>query len=262
MLGAHYGWWAEAWTGWHLIGSLGPADAAATVTAFLHGRVGVRRLLGKAVRWRTGCFPWTLAIGGPTLLLVAGLTAVRASGAAWPTFGQLTQVPEYSHLNVPVLLGAEILFYGFGEELGLAWLRLPRMATRSGLLLASLGLSVPWAVWHLPSLLSSDTFTAMGPALLGGWFFTLITGSVLLAFLFQVSRGSVLVVAVFHGLLDVAMVNAAVTGNAIAVQGAMVTIAGLVAAIWLWGSGRSSKISRPHPRSSRPSRGLRFDLPS
>lgn len=234
LLGAHYGWWNQAWAGWHLLGGLGPAVAALTVTCLVRGRTGVRHLLGAAIRWRAGWLAWTLAIGGPLILMCVGVIAVRASGQDWPSFARLTHVSEYSHLGLLALLGAEILFYGFGEELGWRGFALPRMATRSGLLLGALSLSVPWALWHLPLLLTNDTYSAMSPLLLGGWFFSLMTGSVLLAFLWKVSGGSVLIVAVFHGLLDVAMVNTAITGNAVSVQGAVVSMMGVAAAVWLW----------------------------
>lgn len=236
LMGAHYGWWGQAWAGWHLVGGLGPALAALTVTGFAQGRTGLRHLLAAATRWRAGWFAWTLAVGGPLFLMGAGILAVRAGGQDWPSLDRLTHVSEYSNLSLLALLGAEVLFYGIGEELGWRGFALPRMATRSGLLLGALSLSVPWALWHLPLLLINDTYSAMSPLLLGGWFFSLMTGSVLLAFLWKVSGGSVLVVAVFHGVLDVAMVNTAITANAVTAQGAVVSIMGVAAAIWLWRS--------------------------
>jgi membrane protease YdiL (CAAX protease family) len=247
MVGAHYGWWGHVPPVWHLLGSLGPALAAVIVTRHRLGNAGIRELFTRATRWRAGWLAWSLAVVGPAALVVVGVVAVRVETSHVPAWGQLTDVPEFSHLGLPLLLAVEILFYGFGEELGWRGFALPRMAAGHGLLWASILISIPWGLWHLPLLLVSDTYSSMSPLLLLGWFASLTTGSVLLAFLFKASGGSVLVVAVFHGLLDVAMVNAAMTGNAIAVQGSLVTIAGAAAAVLLW---RTRDRAVPGPRAS------------
>lgn len=51
----------------------------------------------------------------------------------------------------------------------------------------------------------------------------------LLAWLARLGRGSLPVLAVFHGLLDVAMVNEGVSPLALTVMGVLVTVAGVFA---------------------------------
>jgi membrane protease YdiL (CAAX protease family) len=237
LVGARLGWWEGVSPYWHLVGSLGPALAALLVTA-ASGGTALRSLLAGMTLWATPSRAWMAAVGGPLLLLLTGGAYVGLTGGALPAWAEVSRVPEYPALGFLAILAAEVVFYGFGEEVGWRGFALPRMMRRWGALRASLLLSLPWALWHLPLLLTNETYSSMNPGLLLGWYLSLLTGSVIVTWLYRLSKGSILVLAVFHGLLDVAMVNAAITQEAMTVQGALVTLWGLWAAWRLWREGR------------------------
>lgn len=243
LLAAHYGWTGAAPPALHLLGSLGPALAALLVTARL-GPGARGDLRARLTRWRVGWQPWAFAVGGPLALLAAGLTVHLIVGGAWPGWPALTRVAEYLGLPLAGLILAELVFYGYGEEVGWRGFALPRLEARFGPLWAAVLLALPWALWHLPLLVRNGTYAAMGPALLGGWFLSLLTGSVLMAWLSHLARGSLLVLAVFHGLLDIVMVNEGVSQVALSSMGALVTLWGLAAAWALGHLGRNGRAGR------------------
>ncbi|MFB9990415.1 type II CAAX prenyl endopeptidase Rce1 family protein [Deinococcus oregonensis] len=212
----------------HLLGSLGPGLSALMVAAWL-GRNDLMTLVRGLFRWRVGWWPWAFAILGPVLVLLVGLGVAALLGQPWPPVQALLRVAEYPHLGGVALVLAEVVFYGYGEEVGWRGFALPRLIPRFGPIWASVLLSVPWALWHLPLLLRNETYTSMNPALLAGWFISLLTGAVLMSWLYQQTRGSLLTLAVFHGLLDVVMANEGASQLALAAMGALVTVWGVFA---------------------------------
>ncbi len=55
----------------------------------------------------------------------------------------------------------------------------------------------------------------------------MLTGSILMAWLYNSTGGSILMVAIFHGLLDLGMINRAVSLEALNVMGMLYTIWGI-----------------------------------
>ncbi|WP_027480690.1 type II CAAX endopeptidase family protein [Deinococcus pimensis] len=232
LLTAHLGWRDAAPASLHLFGSLGPAFAAFVVAASL-GRDAWRDLTSRLWRWRVGWWPWAFAVLGPVVLLAVGVSVSALLGSGWPSWPELFRVEEYATLGTLAVLAVEIVFYGFGEEVGWRGFALPRLITRFGPLRAAVVLSVPWALWHFPLLLRNETYASMNPAALVGWYVSLLTGSVLMTWLSLRAQGSLLVLAIFHGLLDVAMVNEGVSPWGVQAMGALVTVWGVVAAFAL-----------------------------
>lgn len=228
LLAAHPGWGPPATPYLHLLGSLGPATAALVVAACLGGKE-FSALWQRLGRWRANRVAWAFAVLGPVLLLLTGLLVDALAGREWPSLEQVLHVDEYPQLGPLALIAAEVLFYGYGEEVGWRGFALPHLIDRFGPVWASVLLSLPWAVWHLPLLLRNETYTSMNPALLLGWFFSLLTGALLMTWLYGLGGGSLPVLAVFHGLLDVAMVNAAMSPLALTIMGAVVTVWGVFA---------------------------------
>lgn len=231
LVAAHAGLLADAPSELHLLGSLGPAVAALLVSSIAHPP-DVRALLSGMMRWRASPFAWAFAVLGPTLLLAAGL-GVTAVNDARPSLGAALHNAEYPALGPLALAAAQIVFYGFGEEVGWRGFAYPKLKARFGPLWGAALLSIPWAAWHLPLLLRNETYAFMNPALLAGWYVSLLTGSVLTAWLYERSGGSLLVLAVFHGLLDIAMVNEATSPLGLTVTGALVTLWGMLATVAL-----------------------------
>jgi hypothetical protein len=98
-------------------------------------------------------------------------------------------------------------------------------------LIASLLLTVGWALWHLPLFLYRPGYTTMDAAGVVGWLFSLLTGSVLLTWLYNESRGSILVVAIFHATVDVAFTSSVASTSVVNITGALITLWGLIVLI-------------------------------
>ena len=151
---------------------------------------------------------------------------------------------EYPALSRPVYWLANILFCGFGEEIGWRGFALPRIQARRTALTSALLLSAAWAAWHIPLFAFCAGMSAMGPPGIAGWLFSLVTGSILLTWLFNRSGGSVLAVALFHGVLDLVMTSP-VKGALPSIMSAILTLWGLAIPILL---GRANLSRSPRVR--------------
>jgi uncharacterized protein len=233
---ATYGWWGDARSAspyWHLAGSLGPAAAALTVARVAEGPAGLGALVGRLGRWRVGLRWWAAAVLGPLAVYAGAALAAAAMGVRGPEPRLLFCVAEYPAFGPILVLVAEVVGYGYGEEVGWRGFAQARLEARWGAAGAVVVLSALWALWHLPLLVTNATYRAMGPLGLVGWYASLLTGAALMAWLYRGARESVLVVAVFHGLLDVVMVNAGVSPAVVPVMGALVTVWGVAAFVAL-----------------------------
>ncbi len=216
-LGVHFGWFDSAPNWIALLGALGPAVAALVVTHAVAGQMGQVSLLRRLTHWRVG-MGWWLASLGPLLLFAAAVFALALTG---------NPVSSVSFTGFALL---QSLMHGFGEEIGWRGFALPRLQSRFNALVSSVLLSVVWAGWHLPALLTNPTYQQLGLGGLIGWYFSLLTGSVLLTWLYNGTNGSLLVVSVFHTLLDVSTIN---QGPLVAnIIGAAITVWGIAALVW------------------------------
>ncbi len=224
---AFFGWTAPVSAYIPLLGAFGPMLAAVIVSSLTEGSAGRSRLTNGLTRWRVGWW-WLAALAPLGLMLVAAL-GVRLLGGPFPVLGVTTFALVQS------------VMHGFGEEIGWRGFALPRLQMRHNALVASVILSVLWAGWHIPLLISNETYRQMGAFGLVGWFFSLLIGSVLLTWLFNGSGGSVLIVAVFHTLLDLSTIgHGPVVAN---IVGALVTVWG-VAVLMLTGAEHLSKVGK------------------
>ncbi|MBD0328075.1 MAG: CPBP family intramembrane metalloprotease, partial [Pyrinomonadaceae bacterium] len=211
----------------HLAGALGPMASAFLVTALAGGSAGVGELLRRVFRWRVGLGWWVVAVVGTPILFLVAAVICRLLFGGWPDLGQFGRSEEFAFLGLLPYWLANILFYGFGEEVGWRGFALPRLQTgmRSALA-AALILGLFWAAWHIPLFSFAMGFKSMGLVEIPGWFFSMLIGSVLLAWLYNSTGGSVLIVAIFHSTLDISITSPA--GPQLTnVMGALVTIWGL-----------------------------------
>jgi membrane protease YdiL (CAAX protease family) len=208
----------------HFVGGLGPALAGIIMTATHDGRRGLRLMW---LRITTGPGRWLIfAIAAPAsaYLVAVGLAAavgvhvdLRLTGAS----------EEFSSLPVAVYWLANLVFYGFGEEIGWRGFALPRLQRRRSALAASMWLAVLWGLWHIPLFFFSAGLGTMPLVGLIGWAASIVTGSVLCTWLFNSTRGSIAVLAVFHAALDI-FIGSPTGGDVVAnVMGAFVVIGAL-----------------------------------
>ncbi len=128
-----------------------------------------------------------------------------------------------------------LLFYGFGEEIGWRGFAQPTLRSRGSALRAALVVSVIWAVWHLPLFGITATYRAMPAVGFLGFFLSIVAASLVLAWLYLL--GGILVAAVFHAVFDIATTTPTTTALIPTVMGAAITVAALAVIPSLWRAG-------------------------
>jgi len=208
----------------HLVGGLGPMLAAMIVTSLTEGQSGLTRL---AKRCAAGGLWIVIAIlipAGLFLLAIAIIKTVYGAPIEWGSVGRTTEFPE---LPRSIYWLANVVFYGFGEEVGWRGFALPRLQSHASALRASLLLAVGWAGWHVPLFAFSAGLSTLGLPGAGGWFMSIVLGTILLTSLFNSSGGSIAAVALFHATLDI-FISSPVAAPLPNVMGALLTVGALL----------------------------------
>jgi membrane protease YdiL (CAAX protease family) len=211
----------------HALGAVGPIAAGIILTAWECGGSGVRELISRMVRWQGNVLWIVVAIVAPLLLLIVAAVAgalFADEALTLKGIGLSSEFPQFSPL---LFFLYNVFSFGYGEETGWRGYALPRLQARHSALVATLLLTVGWAIWHIPLFFYRPGYTGMGIAGIAGWFFSLLTGAVLLTWLFNQSRGSILVVALFHAAVDVAFTSRVSSEFIINGAGAIITIWGI-----------------------------------
>lgn len=193
------------------ISALAPLASALLVTARIGGATGVRRLLGRLLRWRVALRWYVVALFGLPAL------AVIAIGLASLLTGQL---PDLSNSYVdrvlpklpgplgPWLLLPAFLLYSIvttiPEEVGWRGFALPRAQQQYGPLRASLLVGVLWGLWHLPLFFSPDT--AQSGISFPLFLALTVSSSFLFTWVFDRSGGSLLMVVLLHSSFNASTV--------------------------------------------------------
>jgi len=208
----------------HFVGGLGPALAGIIMTATHDGRRGLGLL------WRrvtTGPGRWLFfAIAAPATAYVVAISVAAAFGVH-VDLALTGASEEFSSMPVAAYWVANLVFYGFGEEIGWRGFALPRLQRRRSALAASMWLSLLWGLWHVPLFFFSAGLGTMPLIGLVGWAASIVTGSVLCTWLFNSTKGSIAVLALFHAALDI-FIGSPTGGDVVAnVMGAFVVIGAL-----------------------------------
>ncbi len=213
----------------HYLIPFGPMIAAIIVTRVSEGPDGLRVLFARMTRWRVGAGWILFPILAPILAFAAAAVVAPMFGAPRTDFRQLGVVNFLPYLGIGAWL-LWLLSFGIGEETGWRGFALPRLQASRSALTATLLLSVPWAVWHVPSLLYLGNIKSLG-ILLPGFFIGLVVGGIVYTWLFNSTGGSVLMVALLHASLNFVTAsragegaNAAVVSMAFVVWGILVIV--------------------------------------
>lgn len=197
------------------------------MTGIVAGRVGVADVLRRTVAWR-GRVGWlAVAVLGPLALYAVAVVVARVVEGSWPDLSRFGAGTEYPALPLAVFWVANLVFYGFGEEVGWRGFAQPVVARRRSALGAALVVSVIWAGWHLPLFGITATYRAMPAIGFVGFALSMVAGALVLAWLYLHSRGSILVVAVFHAAFDITITTPSTTTLIPTLMGAVITIAAL-----------------------------------
>lgn len=180
---------------------LGPALAGVVMAAATEGRPGVRRLLGRLVRWRVGVSWYLVVLVGVPLVMLLGTMVYAVAWPDWTGLGGPASLLSYAITFLLVTVFGGPLF----EEIGWRGFALPHMQRALGPLVASLVLGVLWALWHLPEfLVPSWAASSGGGGLSGIVLFTLtaITFTVVISWVFNNTRASLLLAVLLHASID------------------------------------------------------------
>lgn len=214
----------------HAIGGLGPLIASFLTTWIFLKKDGVKKLLVKCIQVKPLIY-LTIALFSPFVLaFMASLISYFMNKTTIHLSGLLTtkEFPEWSILT---FFFYNLLFFGFGEEVGWRGFALPRLLNKSNALTASILLTLFWALWHLPLFFYRPGYTTMEWTGMLGWVFSLLTGSVLLTWLYNSSRASILICAVFHSTIDIAFTSEIADKSSMNYMGFLITIWGILTII-------------------------------
>jgi CAAX protease family protein len=182
------------WLG-HIFGSAGPAFIVAWAVG---GRVGMRDLARRCLRWRVDLRWYAGALLGMpvgTILLASifyGTEPISLLVQKW-TFLFTTVLP---HL---ILI---IIFSNVAEEIGWTGFLLDRLQKRFAPLKAAFLTAIPFALFHVPGYIVEEG-AAMAPIILGVLFLPQLASRVLVACLYNGTNRSILLVGIFHCAFNV-----------------------------------------------------------
>ena len=200
------------------------------VVAATHGRAGVRDLARRSLRWRVGLKWYLVALLGlpiATLLCASalfGLAPLRALVDRWQLLFTLV-VPMLLFRVVVLNLTEEIGWMGFLQDL---------LQESYGPLKASVLVTIPFALWHLPSWMLELGFTiaqlhlALAVTVLFG--VSHLTARVFEMWLYNNANRSVLLVTLFHSTFNTTVSPRGFGGEFIPSGAALLIATGVVAA--------------------------------
>jgi membrane protease YdiL (CAAX protease family) len=176
---------------------VGPSVGGILLTGLVYGRAGLRELLSRLLRWRTGARWYAVALLPAPLLAAAVLSALSLTS---PVF---TTDDKAAVLLSGIAAGLTTVF----EELGWTGFAVPRLRLRYGVVTTGLIVGLLWGAWHfLVNVWVSGTYCgALSLALfLPLYFFSgvaqLTAYRVLLVWVYD-RTGSLLVATLMHASL-------------------------------------------------------------
>jgi uncharacterized protein len=211
----------------HGLGGLGPFIASFLTTWIYYRKEGMRQLLKKCLQIKPFIY-LAIALFGPFLLLFLAAMINSLVSKTPINLSELLTVNEFPNFNLLTFFIYNIVFFGFGEEIGWRGFALPRFQKKFNALTSSIILTFFWALWHLPLFFYRPGFTTMNFAGILGWLFSLLTGSILLTWLFNSSKGGILLCAVFHSTIDIAFTADLADKNIFNYMGFLITVWGIL----------------------------------
>lgn len=214
----------------HGLGGLGPLIASFLTTWIYNKQEGVKQLLKKCLQVRPLMY-LAIALLSPFLLaFIASIINYFADKAPINLSGLLSY-KEFPNFNLLTFFIYNLIFFGFGEEVGWRGFALPRFQDKFNALTSSIILAVFWAIWHWPLFFYRPGYISMDVAGISGWIFSLLTGSFLLTWLFNSSRASILICAVFHSTIDIAFTADLASKDISNYMGFLITVWGVLTII-------------------------------
>jgi uncharacterized protein len=211
----------------HAFGGLGPLIASCLTTWIFLKKEGLKKLLAKCLQIKPFIY-LVIALFSPFILAFFALLISYFIDKYPINLSELLRIKEFPQFNLLTFFIYNVIFFGFGEEVGWRGFALPRLQNKFNALTASIVLTVFWALWHLPLFFYRSGYMTMGMTGIFGWFFSLLTGSILLTWLYNSSRASILICAVFHSTVDIAFTADFANKNIMNYMGFLITVWGIL----------------------------------
>lgn len=210
----------------HALGAFGPMIGGLYASYRFKGLTGLGRLIFNSVV-PTSLLFLLVALLSPFLLEFLAACLQYFQSGVFPDLSKVGLSKEFPEFGMPAFFFYNLLFFGFGEEVGWRGFALPVLQSRYNALASSIILAGFWALWHWPLFLYRPGYMSMDLVGATGWLLSLLTGSILLTWLFNSSRGSVLACAVFHSAIDVAFTSDYLDKNLVGLMGMLITLCGI-----------------------------------
>jgi uncharacterized protein len=182
---------------------LGVALPAFIVVAAMNGQAGVRDLASRSLRWRVGVRWYLVALFGVPVAVVLCASAIFG-------LAPLNALVEKWQLLFTVVLPQLVLlivFFNLAEEVGWTGFLQARLQERHGPWKACLIVTVPFALFHLPSWMVEFGLGLaqlhLALALTGIFGVSQLFGRVIIMWLYNNTNQSVLLVGMFHSSFNV-----------------------------------------------------------
>jgi uncharacterized protein len=211
----------------HALGGLGPLISSVLTTWIFLKKDGLKQLLAQCLQPKPLLY-LAVALFSPFILALIALLISYVIDKAPLDLSGLLRSKEFPQFNFLIVFIYNLIFFGFGEEVGWRGFALPRLQNKSNALTATLALTVFWALWHIPLFFYRPGYVNMGFGGIMGWVFSLLTGSILLTWLYNSSKASLLICAVFHATIDVAFTADLANPNVINYMGFLITVWGIL----------------------------------
>lgn len=215
----------------HGIGGLGPFIASFLTMWFFGKKEEVGQLLKRCLQVKPLFYLFIVLLSPFILALLAAVISYFIDKTP-VDLSALLSSREFPGFSLWTFFLYNLLFFGFGEEVGWRGFALPRLQERFNALNSSIILTLFWAFWHWPLFLYRPGYTAMNSAGIFGWVMSLLTGSVLLTWLFNSSRGSILICAIFHSTIDIAFTADFADKDTVNYMGFLITVWGILTVVF------------------------------
>ena len=211
----------------HAIGGMGPLISSFLTTWIFLKTDGVKKLLARCFQIKPLTY-LAIALFSPFILALLAALINYFINKTPIDFSDFLTTKEFPQWNLLTFFIYNVIFFGFGEEVGWRGFALPRLQNKSNAFTASIILTLFWALWHLPLFFYRSGYTTMEISGIAGWVFSLLTGSVLLTWLYNSSRASILICAVFHSTIDIAFTADIADKSMVNYMGFLITVWGLL----------------------------------
>lgn len=211
----------------HRLGGLGPLIASFLTSWIFNKKRGINLLLKNCFKFRP-IFYLLVAIFSPFLIIFIATLLNYFINNSLININSLLITKEFPQFNLFIFFIYNLIFFGYGEEVGWRGFALPRLQEKFNALNSSVILTLFWAIWHLPLFFYRPGFISMDFAGIIGWLFSLLTGSILLTWLYNSSKEGILICAVFHSTINIAFSADIANKNLVNYMGLLITIWGIL----------------------------------